>query len=108
MTRRQLNKADPLDVAVAHAFHRTAPTQPVPDPPTLARHQIARKMFDDAFGFEPKPADVQEIAAIIFSFDQEALEVPWSRLNEFRRQPYYEIAGAVLAHALAQHRETTP
>lgn len=37
-------------------------------------------------------------AAVIYAFDQEALEQSWDRLSEHRRQPYYDIAEAVLLH----------
>lgn len=42
-------------------------------------------------------------AAVIYGFDQEALEQSWDRLSEHRRQPYYDIAEAVLAH-VREHR----
>ncbi len=87
--------ADPLDLAVARAFQRGSevPEKPV----SCSRHQLARTLVN-AMGVPTVPAITVEVAAIIFGFDQEAIEQPWHRLSEHRRQPYYDIAEAVLAH----------
>lgn len=87
--------ADPLDMAVARSFQRTEAPEPVPEV-TLARHQIARKMVADSLGLGTFDPLTVEVAGIIYGFDQEAIEQPWSRLTEHRRQPYYDIAEAVL------------
>lgn len=101
-----IRPADPIDLAVAIAFERTA--TPVPEPLPPSRHQIARPPILDALGIPGAPPLTIELASIIFGFDQEAIEQPWDRLPEYRRRTYYEIAEAVLSHPrLAPLREST-
>lgn len=90
-----MKPADPLDLAVASAFRRTEAVEP---PVEIARHQIARSMVAKALALSTFSPRAVAVAEIIFGFDQEAIEQPWSRLTEHRRQPYYDIAEAVLAH----------
>jgi hypothetical protein len=88
-----VRRADPIDLAVAQAFQRTAASEPAPLPPS--RHQLARTLVS-VMGVETMDPLTVEVAEVIFSFDQEAIEQPWHRLSEHRRQPYYDIAEAVI------------
>jgi len=84
-----MKPADPLDLAVSRAFNRMPPPSP---------HKAAQDILAAALGVGTFSPLTIEVAEIVFSFDQEAIEQPWARLTEHRRQPYYDIAEAVLAH----------
>lgn len=86
-----MKPADPIDMIVARAARRGC-----------ADRDPAAAIIASALGagtFDPLTVST---AAIIYAFDQEAIEQSWDRLSEHRRQPYYDIAEAALAHVNAQ------
>jgi hypothetical protein len=84
----KVKPADPLDMAVARAFQRDEAPR---------RDPVADRMFAKCFGGEVLCLITRDVAETIYGFDQEALEQSWQRLSEHRRQPYYDIADAVIA-----------
>ena len=81
--------ADPIDLAVKRAWDRK------PEP----KQSVGARMLEEAMSREAGTVSplVERVASCIFSFDQEAIEQPWSRLGPLRRQTYYDIAEAVIA-----------
>lgn len=82
-----MRPADPIDVIVARAARRSC-----------VQESAAAGIISNALGvgtFDPLTCST---AAVIYAFDQESLEQSWERLTEHRRQPYYDIAEAVLQH----------
>jgi hypothetical protein len=47
------------------------------------------------------PLLVEQVAQTIYSYDQDFIDRPWSRLGEISRQTYHEIAEAVIAQVRA-------
>ncbi len=84
-----MNVADPVDLAVSRAWERG---QDKPKPSASAK--MLEQAMSREVGVDPMREDVAEI---IYSFDQEAIEQPWRRLGSTRRQTYYDIADAVIA-----------
>ena len=82
-----MTPADPIDRAVAKAWNRSEPKQSAGA--RMLNHAMSREA-----GVDPLREDVAEI---IYGFDQEAIEQPWRRLGVGRRQTYYDIADAVIA-----------
>ena len=88
-----MNLADPIDIAVSRDWERG---QDRPKPSAGAK--ILNEVMSREAGVDPLREDVAEI---IYSFDQEAIEQSWRRLGSTRRQTYYDIADAVIARVKA-------
>jgi hypothetical protein len=88
--------ADPIDRAVALAFRGELHKDRLHQTP-------AAKVMEDALAREAGviPRLVEVVAKTIYSYDQDYVDRPWSRLGAGSRQTYIEIAEAVIARVRA-------
>lgn len=83
-----MNLSDPLDRAIALVRKDVTYEQ------SRGARVLEEAMAREAGAVSPL---VERCARIVYSYDQDFIDRPWSKLGSVARQTYYEIAEAVIA-----------